>query len=266
VSSSQRLPCVSRELSDSSIQQAAAAVGEQQQHLQPAQQQQDVFHELHEQVDDVEFAQPKQLVEQVQHQHFLVNFMEQRQQDSAQDDLQCPDDFNQEQQQMPELASDTSFVPASTSAASGSEAAGASGLAAGQQHDRELAVLQATQQQLVFSHTIHALPAAGAQAAAAESATQMAAASGAAAAGSPSKPTYSELQLRCQLLESALEQQQQSSEAALAATLAGALQSNKAELICKMGDSGQDPTRGKGVAEWSLSIACGLSNAQLIDM
>jgi hypothetical protein len=40
------------------------------------------------------------------------------------------------------------------------------------------------------------------------------------AAASPSKLTYSELQVRCQLLEAALEQQQQSSSAALSATLA----------------------------------------------
>lgn len=40
------------------------------------------------------------------------------------------------------------------------------------------------------------------------------------AAAATSKPSYSELQLRCQMLEAALEQQQQSSTAALSATLA----------------------------------------------
>lgn len=54
-----------------------------------------------------------------------------------------------------------------------------------------------------------------------ESATSFVPAMAAAAPASPDKPSYGELQLRCQMLEAALEQQRQSSQAALTATLAG---------------------------------------------
>lgn len=61
-----------------------------------------------------------------------------------------------------------------------------------------------------------------------ECATSFVPATAAPAPALPGKPSYGELQLRCQMLEAALEQQQQSSQAALTATLAGATPAHEA--------------------------------------
>lgn len=128
------------------------------------------------------------------------------QQQSLHSDQQYSEGLEQEPQQ--ELESDTSFVPTGPKQAAAAPATGAPENKAGQ--------AAATPRSLSGpSHDSHSSPAA----------QQAVSAPTAAAAGqvsSPSKPTYSELQLRCQMLEAALEQQQQSSQAALTATLAGA--------------------------------------------
>lgn len=152
--------------------------------------------------------EPQEMQQQAQGDQGMVMQQQDQQQQSSQADQQYSEDVEQEQLQ--ELRSDTSFVPAAPQQHAVQDMSAAPDPAAGQ-----ASVLQPTASP---SNNPHGLPAA---AAATMTVPITTTAEAAAKVGSPSKPTYTELQLRCQMLEAALEQQQQSSQAALTATLAG---------------------------------------------
>lgn len=89
-----------------------------------------------------------------------------------------------------------------------------------------------------------------------ESATSFVPATAAAAApASPGKPSYGELQLRCQMLEAALEQQRQSNQAALTATLAGTTRAHGACAATSRLCTAPPPTSRCAAVAWLLAVA-----------